>query len=80
MAFWRETNTQTLSTIVDETGAPAVTYIGYATPGNLPNKSNPVWSIKKITDDSAGNVEVSFAGKNDDNDNVWDDRATLVYG
>jgi hypothetical protein len=80
MAYWQEFNTQSLTTLVDETGAPAVIYIGYASPGNASNTSLPRRTIKRITDDGAGNCEIWFAGKNNDSDNVWDDRASLIYG
>ena len=79
MSFWTTFNSQTLTTIVDETGAPAVTYVWYATAGNANNTNKAVWNIKRITDDDAWNIEISFAWSISEFDNIWDDRATLSY-
>jgi len=79
MAYWQEFNVQWLTAIVDETGAPAVSYIWYTTPWNLSNTASPVWIIKRITDDLAWNVTIAFAWNKNSNKNIWDDRATLNY-
>lgn len=62
---------------VDETAAP-ITYIGKAAPGSDP--ANPVWSIQRIDESTPGETIILFADGNSDEDNVWDDRVSLVYG
>lgn len=77
--FWEEFNPAKFTTVVDSTGEPSVIYIGIATTGNSNNKDKPVWSIRKITDDGSGNVEVLFSGGVLDRSFVWNDRTTLAY-
>lgn len=61
-------------TLLDEQGA--VSYVGKA---NINNPSNlPVWQIRKITQTGTV-VSVMYADGNDRFDNVWDNRAALVY-
>lgn len=50
------------------------TYIGYAEPGTLTDAAT--WKIKRMTNASG---VVVWADGNSRFDNVWDDRASLVY-
>lgn len=79
MSFAEDFNSQLKATRVDDAGAPAIIYIGYATPGHGDNPEAGVWAIKRVTDDGAGNIEVLFAQGKDNNEFVWDDRATYTY-
>ena len=67
----RESN---YTTLIDEQGA--VSYIGKALPKSA--TSSPVWQIKKLTQTETL-LSVVFADGNDNFDNVWDNRASLVY-
>ena len=63
------------TTRVDDTTTASVTYIGKAPSGTA--TSSAKWSIQKI-DESSG-VVITWADGNDNEDNVWDDRASLTY-
>lgn len=62
------------TTLIDEQGA--VSYIGKALPKSV--TSAAVWQIKKLTQTDTL-LSVVFADGNDNFDNVWDNRASLVY-
>ena len=67
--------TPTKAIAIDEVGA--VTYIGMAKVGTAPDVER--WQIRRIT--KTGNVTLfEYADLNDRYDNVWDNRASLVYG
>jgi hypothetical protein len=53
-----------------------IVYLGYAEPGTT--ASSPTWSIKKIVE-TGGDVDITWADGNNNFDNVWDDRLTLIY-
>lgn len=87
-ALVTESHAPVVKTIVDETGAPAVKYIGYAALGSATSAS--VWRIQRVTV-AGGITTVEYAqtpapGDGDDPDRyalfdkVWDDRATYTYG
>jgi len=63
--------------IVDETGAPAVTYIGFVNPGTV-DPSEARFMIKRITS-VAGITKTEYAGGNNLYNKVWNDRAILIY-
>ena len=64
-----------LTCLVDEASS-TVTYIGSAAPGSA--TSSALWRIKKI--EKTGNVtSILFADSNELFDNIWDNRAGLVY-
>lgn len=63
--------------IVDENGAPAVTYLGYVDPGTV-DPSEARFMIKRITS-AAGITKTEYAGGNKLFNKVWDDRAALIY-
>ena len=52
------------------------TYVGEAAVGSLPSQA--VWRISKIV--SAGNLTTSLYASSGLFDQIWDDRAGLVYG
>ena len=67
--------------IVDETGAPAVTYIGEAAPGTAVGDAG--WRIQRVT--VAGSITTiewaeNTAGRYAEFDQVWTARAGLTYG
>jgi hypothetical protein len=62
--------------LIDEVDSNT-TYVGHASPGSLTDDN--VWRIKKIS--VSGTVtSIKYADSNELFDNVWDDRATLIYG
>lgn len=67
---------------LDYTGGPGdqPVYVGYAEPGSL--TAEPVWKVMKLTYSGSNLVKREWALTNGiaDFKNVWDDRATLVYG
>lgn len=66
-----------LATRVDDVGGtPDITYVGEADPGSL--TANPVWRVKRITDDGSEFTTVQWAGTGVF-DQIWDDRASLTY-
>lgn len=70
-----EATEQFLAVRIDEASA-TVTYIGKALPGVV--DAGATWQIKKIS--VSGNVtSITFADGDDEFDNVWDNRAALVY-
>jgi hypothetical protein len=80
MSYWSQFNSQLSTTKVDETGAPGVIYVGYASAWNDSNTNLPRRTIKRVTDDGAGNTAISFAGRKTSATNIWDDRTSLIYG
>lgn len=53
-------------------------YIGWA--DAKASTASPVWRIYKITYDSSGNAtDIDFARGSVNFDQIWDDRATLLY-
>ena len=63
--------------IVDETGAPAVTYLGWVLPGTVAT-NQPNFKIKRITNAAAITITTWADGDTEFN-NIWDNRAALVY-
>lgn len=63
--------------IVDETGAPAVTYLGWVKPGTV-DTSEAKFKIKRITVD-AGITKTMWANGNRKYTNIWDQRGALNY-
>lgn len=61
-------------TLLDEQGS--ISYVGNADLNNL--TSAPVWQIRKIEQVGAV-LSVLYADGNDNFDNIWDNRADLVY-
>lgn len=83
-----ESHAPVIKRIVDEVGAPALTYVGYAAPGTA--LSAALWRIQRITE-AASITTIEYAvtpapGDGDDPDRyalfdkVWDDRASYTYG
>jgi hypothetical protein len=62
------------ATIVDEASA-TITYVGKALPGTA--TASALWQVQKI--DTSGDLTITWADGNADFDNVWNDRATLIY-
>lgn len=67
--------TTNYATRVDDTTTENVTYLGKAIPGSA--NGDPVWQIQKI-DETAGTV-ITWADGNDNFDNIWNNRASLIY-
>jgi hypothetical protein len=63
--------------IVDESAAPATTYIGWVSPGTV-DPSEPKFKIKRITV-AAGITITNWANGNRNYDKIWNDRAALPY-
>jgi hypothetical protein len=64
-----------LKTLIDEVSL-SLSYVGDADPGST--ESSSVWRIRKI--ETIGTITyVLFASGLPDFDNVWDDRASLIY-
>lgn len=63
--------------IVDESGAPMVTYVGFCTPGTV-DTSQPRFKIKRITA-NAGITITMWANGTREYKNIWNDRAALPY-
>jgi hypothetical protein len=63
--------------IVDESGAPAVTYLGWVVPGTV-DPSEAKFKIKRVSV-AAGITTTHFADGNRNYDKVWNDRAALNY-
>ena len=66
---------QSLKTRVDDAGA-GITYIGYATPGT--QSSAPNWQIKKMTE-TGDDIAIEWADGDDNFDNIWNNRLSIVY-
>jgi len=66
---------QSVKTLVDDVGG-GVTYVGEANPGTATYTNT--WRIRQITEVGA-DVSVLWADGNDNFDNIWDNRASLVY-
>lgn len=66
-----------LETIVDEANS-TTTYVGYAKLGYA-NTTQANWKIKRITISGSETI-IQYADSNAEFDNVWDNRASLVYG
>lgn len=62
------------TTLLDDQGA--VSYVGKAALNSSTN--TPVWQIRKISQNGTV-LSILYAEGNDNFDNVWDDRASLVY-
>lgn len=60
---------------LDETTTTGVTYIGKALIGT--SSADNDWAIQKM--DETGDLIITWADGNDNFDNVWDNRASLVY-
>lgn len=63
--------------IVDESAAPAVTYVGFCTPGTV-DTSQARFKIKRITV-NAGITVTTWANGTREYKNIWDNRAVLPY-
>ncbi len=63
-----------VTTRIDEASG-TVTYVGAANPGTA--DAAALWQIKKI--DSSSGTTINYADGNALFDNVWDDRAALIY-
>lgn len=63
------------ATIVDE-ASTTVTYVGVANTGTLTSAAS--WKIKKITE-SGSQLIITWADGNSNEDNIWDNRASLTY-
>lgn len=63
--------------IVDESGAPAVTYLGWCSPGTVAT-IEPKFKIKRVSV-NAGITTTEWANGNRNFDKVWDNRAVLPY-
>lgn len=64
----------------DYAGTSNVVYMGQAVPGQLANTGLAVWRIRKFEYDVGGNVvSVSWAAGTARKNQVWDNRAVLVY-
>jgi hypothetical protein len=69
------TDSRPLDFAIDEVSA-SVTYVGFAAMGTATSAAS--WQIKKLL--TTGTVTVGrWADSNANFDNVWDDRASLVY-
>jgi len=64
-----------LYTVLVDEASPTITYIGEAPPGSA--LSAAVWRIKKI--DSSSGFSTYWAGGDTNFDNIWNNRAALVY-
>ena len=67
-------NTQALITNIDTT-IPGVAYVGSAAIGS--SGASPVWRIKRI--DGFTDLEIRWAGGTTSFNNIWDNRASLIY-
>lgn len=63
------------ATIIDDAGS-GVTYVGKAEAGSL--QASAVWKIFKMVE-SSGDLVITWADGNSSFDNVWNDRAILIY-
>ena len=54
------------------------TYVAIANPKTA-SKTDPVWQVKKITDDGAGRITVAYAGGTADFCHSAADMASLTY-
>lgn len=60
-----------------DVASSTVSYIGKAKLGTPTSSAG--WKIKRLTTDAAGGVVVEYADGDAEFDNVWDNRANLVY-
>ena len=66
------------ATQLDEVGGvPLVSYLGKADPGSL--TSAAVWAIQRIQEFDDGDIVITWADGDSNEDNVWDDRLGLAY-
>lgn len=63
-----------LALILDSSATP-VLYVGQALPGTA--TTSATWSIKKI--DTSSGVIIKWADGDTNFDNVWNNRASLIY-
>lgn len=63
-------------TLVDTTDSTLI-YIGSALPGTL--SSDAAWRIQRV-DLTTSEIKILFADSDQEYDNVWDQRVSLVYG
>lgn len=63
--------------IVDETGAPGTTYLGWVLPGTVAT-AEPKFKIKKISVLN-GITITTWANGNREFNNIWDNRGALIY-
>jgi hypothetical protein len=75
MGLRQTQNIKNLLTYLDESTTPNVTYIGQAPIGS--DESQAVWQIKKV-DESSG-IIITWADGNSNFDNIWNNRASLIY-
>lgn len=67
-----------LAVQLDDTGGtPNVLYKGEAVPGS--SLAAAVWRVQKITVAVDGDVSIQWADGNDSFDNIWNNRASLIY-
>ncbi len=57
--------------------SPVETIIGTAVAGSP--TSSPVWAIKKVIVPTGATMSILWADGNKNEDNVWDNRASLTY-
>jgi len=60
----------------DKTTTANTTYVGYADPNTATSSAS--WQVLRVID-SSGNKTLEYADGNDSYDNVWDNRASLIY-
>ena len=63
--------------ITDTTTTPGTTYLGRADAGT--SRSAAIWQIRKYFTNVDGDTELAWADGDAEADNVWADRASLVY-
>lgn len=68
-------NQETITLI--DTALSSIIYLGFAPPSSLPSEA--VWRIQKI-DLTTSEIKILFADSDQNFDNIWDNRASLVYG
>jgi hypothetical protein len=68
--------TPTLATRFDQVD-PTLAYLGEAQPGVATSAAS--WRMRKLDFGVDGDVTVTWADGNASYDNVWDDRASLIY-
>jgi hypothetical protein len=58
-------------------GYPRTSYVGTAKPGSIEGAA--VWAIKKLVETSGGDITLTWADGNSNEDNIWSNRASLSY-
>ena len=63
--------------IIDESTAPATTYLGWCLPGTVAT-NQAKYKLKRISN-AAGITKTEWANGDQLYDNIWDDRAIIPY-